>query len=274
MLKTLYITDLDGTLLKSDETISAFSIEIINNLVSKGMLFSYATARSLITAEKVTAGLNSEVLSIVYNGAFIINNKTKALLLSNFFPKADFEYVQNIILKNEIYPIVYAYINGIEKFSFHTKHINKGMQLFLNRRKNDIRKRPVQDNESLFAGEAFYFTCIDEEELLLKVFNILKEDVRFNCIYQKDIYSKEQWLEILPAKATKANAILQLKKIYGCNRIISFGDGRNDISMFNISDECYAVKNANPELKSIATGIIPSNNEDGVVKWLLKNVQL
>ena len=69
----------------------------------------------------------------------------------------------------------------------------------------------------------------------------------------------------MPAKASKANAIRKLKEIWGCSRIISFGDAVNDIPMFDISDECYAVD----ELKAVATGIIGSNEEDGVAKWLL-----
>lgn len=55
----------------------------------------------------------------------------------------------------------------------------------------------------------------------------------------------------------------------GCRHIVCFGDGINDIPMFRIADECYAVANAAPELKEIATDIIPCNNEDGVAKWLL-----
>lgn len=73
----------------------------------------------------------------------------------------------------------------------------------------------------------------------------------------------------MPAKASKANAIRKLKEIWGCSRIISFGDAVNDIPMFDISDECYAVENAVDELKAVATGIIGSNEEDGVAKWLL-----
>ena len=41
--------------------------------------------------------------------------------------------------------------------------------------------------------------------------------------------------------------------------------------MFQIADECYAMENAMDELKEIATGIIGSNNDDGVAKWLLQN---
>ena len=38
--------------------------------------------------------------------------------------------------------------------------------------------------------------------------------------------------------------------------------------MFEISDDCYAVPNAMEELKAVATGIIESNEEDGVARWL------
>jgi hydroxymethylpyrimidine pyrophosphatase-like HAD family hydrolase len=51
--------------------------------------------------------------------------------------------------------------------------------------------------------------------------------------------------------------------------VICFGDGKNDLSMFALADECYAVENAAEELKAIATGIIDCNDQDGVAKWLL-----
>jgi len=64
-----------------------------------------------------------------------------------------------------------------------------------------------------------------------------------------------------------------LKKFLNCDRIVSFGDGINDISMFKISDECYAVQNAVDEIKFLATEIIESNQNDGVAKWLEFNAQ-
>lgn len=114
----------------------------------------------------------------------------------------------------------------------------------------------------------FYFTCIDSEEKLYPLYRQFKEE--FYCVYQKDIYSGEQWLEIMPAKTSKANGRTEnLARLLGCRRIVCFCDGKNDIPMFRIADEYYAVANAAPELKEIATDIIPSNNEDGVAKWLL-----
>ena len=73
----------------------------------------------------------------------------------------------------------------------------------------------------------------------------------------------------MPKGATKANAIGKLKKMWGCERVVSFGDAVNDIPMFRISDECYAVANAVEELKAMADGVIGDNDSDAVARWLL-----
>ena len=43
-MKTLYVSDLDGTLLNSSQTTSEYTNNVINALADKGVLFSYATA--------------------------------------------------------------------------------------------------------------------------------------------------------------------------------------------------------------------------------------
>lgn len=61
---------------------------------------------------------------------------------------------------------------------------------------------------------------------------------------------------------------MRLKEYLGVEYIVAFGDGKNDMEMFEIADESYAVENAVDELKAIATGVIDSNEKDGVAKWL------
>ena len=48
----------------------------------------------------------------------------------------------------------------------------------------------------------------------------------------------------MPKSASKASAILKLKELLNCDRIVSFGDAINDLPMFAISDQCYAMANA------------------------------
>ena len=75
----------------------------------------------------------------------------------------------------------------------------------------------------------------------------------------------------MPHTASKSHAILQLKELLHCDKVVVFGDGINDIPMFKIADECYAMANAIDDLKQIATAVIDSNENDGVAKWLVEN---
>ena len=75
----------------------------------------------------------------------------------------------------------------------------------------------------------------------------------------------------MPLDTSKARAIRQLQSLLNCEKLVVFGDGKNDMDMFELADESYAVQNAHEDLKRIATGIISSNDEDGVAKWLDEN---
>ena len=270
-MKTLYVTDLDGTLLRSNETTSDFTNQTINDLSARGMLFSYATARSYVTAAKVTRGLNAHIPLIVYNGAFIINHGTHEIMASNFFGE-DIKALIAELIESEIYPIVYAFVDGVEKFTYIDEKCTWGMREYVSTRAGDPRENIVSDPAPLFLGDVFYITCIDTPEKLKPFYEKYKDST--HAIYHNDIYSGAQWLELMPQAASKSNAICQLKALLGCDRLVVFGDGKNDIDMFQLADESYAVENAAPELKEIATGVIGNNNDDSVAKWLLEHAQL
>ena len=126
-MKTLYVSDLDGTLLRSDATPSIFTNKTINALVSRGMLFSYATARSYVTSRQVTKGIDARIPLIVYNGAFVIDNTSGKLLLSNFFGD-DVKSLLDDLVENNIYPIVYSFLDEVERFSYVYDNSTKGMK--------------------------------------------------------------------------------------------------------------------------------------------------
>lgn len=269
-MRTLYISDLDGTLLRSDQKTSGYTNETINRLVAQGMLFSYATARSYQTAHRVTAGLTAAFPLIVYNGAFIRDNASGALLLKNFFEKDAAEALVRELLSRDIFPLVYGFVGEEEKFSYLPERINRPTGDFVNSRnpggRRDPRDRPVESIDRLLDGEIFYLVCIDAPDKLRPFYDKYREV--FHCVYQKDLYSGEQWLEIMPREASKANAARQLAALLRCDAVVAFGDGRNDIDLFEAADQAYAVANAVPELKQIATGVIESNDQDGVARWL------
>lgn len=265
-MRTLYLSDLDGTLLGSDQRTSAYTNETINCLVGQGMLFSYATARSWHTARKAADGLNAHIPLIVYNGALVIDNVTQELLVKNFFTGQEAQEILETMRDADVQPIVYGFTGGREQFRYAPALLSAGARDFVATRAGDVRDTPVARDDALLAEENFYFTCIDAEEKLLPLWQTYRD--RFSCVYAKDIYTGAQWLEIMPRRATKAHAARQLAQMLGCTRIVAFGDGVNDLPLFEAADECYAVANADERLKTRASGVIASNDEDGVAQWL------
>ncbi len=141
-MKTLYVTDLDGTLLNARSRISPYSIAVIHSLIKKGMLFTYATARSLSS-------------SLV---------------------------VMNALKKYDISPLVYSYIGGVEKVSWVKGRENEGMKHYLKLREGDRRLRALENSDSLFLGNMFYFTCIGEKDELLPSYDVFsKKEQTASC---------------------------------------------------------------------------------------------
>ena len=65
----------------------------------------------------------------------------------------------------------------------------------------------------------------------------------------------------------------RLRELTGRKHIVCFGDNYNDLPMFSVADEAYAVANAAPEVRRAATGVIGSNLELGVARYLSGRVK-
>ena len=270
-MKTLYISDLDGTLLNSDVCISEFTATTLNRLINEGLLFSYATARSYTTAGQLTAGITAHFPVILYNGAVVVDNVTGKPILTNFFTDQQAWQLADKLVENGVWPLVYSYDNEVESMTFVKEKSTEPLKEFIYQYEGKIKHNLVQSCDGLKKENTFYMVCIGDEEQLYPVYQQLKEIEWLNIIYQTDLYTGYYWLEIMPRTAGKDNAIKMLRDMLGCDKLVCFGDGRNDISMFQLCDESWAMGNAVDELKAMATGVIDTNNNDGVAKWLLKN---
>ena len=282
MGKTLFISDLDGTLLNSNAEISPFTAKIINNLLDNGIIFTYATARGLETASKVTTvknRINFKYPAVYHNGSCVQNPQTGEYYKNCILDKEIMTETIKKIQNNKFFPLVYSLIDNRERFSWILGKGNDELNFFLGSRENDIRRHPVKDYGELLNGDihgvAFYAKYAEELQEIADALN-LNSNEYFAYHIQEDTYKNDDgnkiyWLHIIRFDATKDIGVKEVQKLVGADKIICFGDNINDIPMFNVSDEKYAVANALDEVKNIATAVIDSNDNDGVAKWLEKN---
>jgi len=269
-MSVLYVSDLDGTLLTSRECVSEYSINILNKLIENGMNFTFATTRSMLTSFAATRGLKLTVPIIVYNGALIVKPSGEVIESVTFGDDVK-HYVLSILFSLGIYPFAYSMRGGEEKLSWLAGKETASMSRYLSRRSGDVRLNPVYDGAELEKGDVFYLNCMGSRDAMFQANNIFSRDDRLICMLHKETYQEDYWLEITNRGATKAVAVNKVKNMLGCEKTVCFGDSVNDIPMFSVSDEKYAVMNADEYLKNCATSVIGYCEEDGVAKWLAEH---
>ena len=266
-MKTLYVTDLDGTLMRDDKTISSESAAILNRLLAQGICLTYATARSLNSAAKITGNISFNLPVIIRNGTILADPLSRKEIEISMFGE-ELQHIRQALADNTIPGFVTAYFGSDEVRLYLAGRTNEGFQDYLQNHSAGRRIHMVNTEEKLYEGKTCYFTFIAPRNELQPLYERVKHIEGINCVFQQDKYRPEYWLELCPGNATKASAVQKVKQLCGCQKVIVFGDSANDISMFHMADEAYATKNAIDDLKEIATGIIESNNADGVAKWL------
>ncbi len=266
-MKTLYVTDLDGTLMRDDKIISNESTIILNRLLDQGIFLTYATARSLDSASEITRNISFHLPVIIRNGTILADPQSKREIEISMFGE-ELQHIRQALADTIIPGFATAYFGSNEVKLCLSGRTNKGFQDYLQNHSADRRIRMVDTEDKLYEGETCYFTFIAPKNELQPLYERVRQIEGINCVFQQDKYRPEYWLELCPGNATKASAIQRVKQLCGCQRVVVFGDSTNDISMFQMADEAYATKNAIDELKELATRITESNNDDGVAKWL------
>lgn len=274
MPKTLYVSDLDGTLLDRRDRLPAYTIETLNALLEQGMLFTFATARSWHSAHIVTEGLSPGLPWIVHNGAMLCDGKTGSRTDQAAFTDGERREILGLCGELGLWPLCYGILNGGEKVFYLEGEIrHPGMEHYIVSRRGDKRLTPVKAPEELLQGDTYYFTFIHDREPLAPLWERVKGLPWLNLTFQRDLYRDEHWLEMTPKEATKARAALRLKERLGCDRLVAFGDAMNDLPLFRAADESYAVENAMPEVKQAATAVIGGNEDGGVARFLMERLE-
>lgn len=272
MTKTLYVTDLDGTLLTSAGTVSPFTARTVNRLIEdRALPLTYATARSFSTASRVLAECRFRLPVIVYNGAFTVEATTGQVIDSRFLDESITQTVIAHCRRSGLPPLVYHYEHGADHVCWVADQPSLGIRNYLRDRPGDPRLSPSSGWDELPTRNVFYISIIGAAELIAELAATLPAELTSACTANVQVdtyYPTDTWLEITPLGATKATAVQAVRESIGATRLVCFGDNHNDLPLFGIADESYAVGNASPAVTAAATGLIETNDDDGVARWL------
>lgn len=265
---TLYATDLDGTLLRADKSVSDETAALLNRLTDSGVLFTYATARSFSSASPLVKKLNFSCPAVTFNGVFIIDPRTGEHIVENVFSALSLAAAVDFFNRHGLAPLVYSYIDGRERVSY-LENRYEDVKGYVASRLGDKRLRPVSSREELFMGKVFYFTLFNPKLPYETLNETFSRDNGFGANIMEDTYEKGViWYEIFSRNASKASALLQVMELTHADRLVCFGDNTNDISMIKAADLGVCVSNGCSELKEIADRVIGSCEDGAVAKFI------
>ena len=272
-MKTLYISDLDGTLLSPNVTVTKRTLRIINDLMHQGLLFTVATARSIASVKYILEDLDLTLPIILMNGVCIYDPANKDYIKIESFSRDDVDLLISIIEENHLKGFLYTINNG-KLATYYEELSNRALKDFCEERVSKYNKAFVQVNNfsSLADDTIIYFTLMDYKNNLDRLYQIVKKLPNINSVLYKDNYNPDMWfLEIFSKNASKYHSVQFLRSYLSVDSIIGFGDNQNDMPLFDACDKSYAVGNAIDELKLRADGVIGRNTEDAVAIWLNNN---
>jgi Cof subfamily protein (haloacid dehalogenase superfamily) len=268
--RPIYITDLDHTFLRTDQSISDFSTEVWN-AKSKDAILSVATARSFQKTHDFLDKLHLDAPMILLDGTMIVSPDKKLIDLKTI-NKTLGDAVVEVGMEFNIDPFIIGLKDmQLNETFLYPRKLNEHQKFVLKGYKNDPRLQFNPEKKTMDMNlKIVYFGDKETlEPLTLRLKEIFKDAIE--CKLSPEKYSDGYFLTILHPEGDKAHA---LKKVMDYLErdpadVTVFGDSVNDIGMFKLAGTSVAVSNALEEVKAVADVILPhSNDEDAVAKYL------
>jgi Cof subfamily protein (haloacid dehalogenase superfamily) len=271
-MNTLYVSDLDGTLVRDDLTLSDESRRDLCALLAEGALITVASARSVTSIRAILGDIPFTLPVIEFNGAFLSEYRTGRHEIVNAIPATLAREVFDALTAAGCEPYISSF-DGAHDLVFYREIANEGMAAYFAERVafKDERLRRVDNLAAALDGGTVCLTVIERGERLDPVHASLAaafgdQVVLTSCDYR--YFPGWKFFTVHDRRATKDQAIVALRKAQGLEEaeLVVFGDDVNDIGMMRAADRPIAMANAKPEVKVLAREIIGSNNEDSVVR--------
>jgi HAD superfamily hydrolase (TIGR01484 family) len=273
--RSLYVCDLDGTLLRSDATLSEYSRRTLNRLLDDGVLITVASARSAVAIRSLMRGVSLRLPVIELDGVFVTDLVTGAHLNQQLLG-AVAAHVAVSTLAEIGHDGVLTTFDGMADHVYFSPKLNIGTGWYIEekRRYTDPRLRRTDDLFAVVAAEATAmvtgFVPIAEADAALRRLAVALGDTA--AVSGAPHAYIAGWTEIRVAGtgAHKGAAIRSLLTVGGIEgvEVVACGDHMNDLPMFSAADRAVAPANALAEVRARADILVAGNDVDGVVRFL------
>ncbi len=251
----LILTDMDGTYLSPDSSISAENGEAVKYFMAQGGLFGVATGRAKRSVEGFLPALVTNAPSIVHNGALLVHLGSGEILRQVNIGHSGEELVREILEKFphigvEICLPDTQYVANFSDIS-ERHHKKVGLEMHLSNYK-DVPQPWLKLN---LAGE---------HEQLLQVQEHFERDYGSRLFGQ---FSMPHYFEVMAQNSSKGDSAAYIRDTLGiaAENFYTVGDGLNDRELLQTSGaNSYAPGNAHPSILGLAKHILPPNDSHAI----------
>jgi hydroxymethylpyrimidine pyrophosphatase-like HAD family hydrolase len=271
----LIVFDLDGTLLGADSRISPFTRDTLRALRERGILYTVATGRALHAAADLIDGHGFTLPQAYKNGVLIWNPDAGGYSHHRYLTGPEIAHVVEAMEHAGVTPFLSTLEAGRVHAIYHPPFraaADEKLASVMNLRA-DLTLRPL---ERLPADAHVTSISALAAPGRIQAVRSLVDDEPDLVAYAGPAGEGADlaWIDIHHVDGSKGRAVEVLRKDLGIDRVVCFGDGDNDLSMFATADEAYAPANADAQVRAAATAVIGRHDEDGIARFLRERFDL
>lgn len=283
---TLYVSDLDGTLLDADSRIDPITARILSRLAEHGVMFTVATARTPATVQLLlrsvaqsfytdARGVSRPIPAIVMTGAAFWNRTDVCFESCMLIPPDDAYTIFDTFSHGSLRPFIYCLSGNSFLNVYHPLAMSRRENAFYQERRHlELKRFHLNQNPSTLRHVALFFAIGPIHEII-EASERLSRVTRCATAWYPDVLMPDTGLiDIYAPGVSKAGAVEHLANIVGATDVVVFGDNLNDIPMMQVATEAVAVENALPEVIDVADTIIGPNTYQSVARFIARRERI
>lgn len=268
-MKELLVFDLDGTLLNEDERLSPTTRKALQELDRLGVNWTVATGRMPHGAREALPSIVFKHPQAYKNGVLLWDLNEDTVFSKLPMDKEDSLEICQRLYEKDIKPWVNTIDHEDNIGAIITGVTSAKEQEWVDFLKSQGVRVQQQADYSNIPDHILNIFSATTNPAVLDMAEELAHLEDIAVFAGHDMYHEGgYWLDVHHASGTKGDAVKLIQKQLGAEKLVCFGDSDNDLSMFELADESYAMGQGLEELKAIASATIGANTEDGIAHFL------